>query len=716
MKKSLRNAFGLLLVSGLVASTACTWQNSGSAENLLKFLNVAQSAESADYVENKKQFQLHELVTEQRHPRTWTLSERVANDVPGGLDMLFSVDDDISAKLDALAKNPEPVRKLSAAIETALKERRRIYVYGTGATGRLAKEMESTFWRPYWRRVDNVIKGKLEQYIGGGLEVRLVGEMTGADRALISSLEGFEDLQLIGRLQLRDHMIARGDVVIEVTEGGETSAGIGTVLAARDQWKMAAGYDVVEASKHLFFLYNNPDDVLMPFERSKSVLTEAGITKINLTTGPQAITGSTRMQATTIETFVIAQAIQDALGRIFKDLAARQALTATDLKTLGFAEDVTLEQRLSRFSAVLAEVKRAAPSLARLTELEASTYRNGKFSTYFANEGLITVFIDGTERSPTFRLFPLDTVNETQRKSLFQVWTTAKDKREAWQSFLGRPFRGLKADLYREPFNSQIDDAYLKKAALASLDKAGDEQQDLYDFSFSDATVQRVGPKPGDLGVLIAVDDELARLTDPALDYDRFAALFQARGAKLGLISVGSGPTPTWRGSAEGAPVVYLQLGQTNDPFGVEQQIGLKVLLNAHSTAVMTKLGKVVGNTMTNVSPTNLKLIGRATNLIRMHVNDVLSGEEWPESHRCRDPVTYADANAVLFDVMPFVNERKAAGDQAASEVSLSIARILESCRQNRNVPAAEALELLKDGDLNAYLASVREEGRGDRK
>ena len=48
--------------------------------------------------------------------------------------------------------------------------------------------------------------------------------------------------------------------------------------------------------------------------------------------------------------------------------------------------------------------------------------------------------------------------------------------------------------------------------------------------------------------------------------------------------------------------------------------------------------------------------------------------------------------------------------------MSLSIARILESCRQNRNVPAAEALELLKDGDLNAYLASVRDEGFGDRK
>ena len=43
----------------------------------------------------------------------------------------------------------------------------------------------------------------------------------------------------------------------------------------------------------------------MPFQRSRKVLEEPGITKINLTTGPQAITGSTRMQATTIETFVV---------------------------------------------------------------------------------------------------------------------------------------------------------------------------------------------------------------------------------------------------------------------------------------------------------------------------------------------------------------------------------------------------------------------------
>lgn len=43
--------------------------------------------------------------------------------------------------------------------------------------------------------------------------------MTGGDRALISSLEGLEDLQLIGELQLDDHGIGKDDLVFAVTEG-----------------------------------------------------------------------------------------------------------------------------------------------------------------------------------------------------------------------------------------------------------------------------------------------------------------------------------------------------------------------------------------------------------------------------------------------------------------------------------------------------------------
>ncbi len=74
-------------------------------------------------------------------------------------------------------------------------------------------------------------------------------------------------------------------------------------------------YDPAVTSQYLYFVYNNPDDVLLPFVRSKTVIEvavrslvvcawililrvpqNAGITKINLATGPQAVTGSTRMQ------------------------------------------------------------------------------------------------------------------------------------------------------------------------------------------------------------------------------------------------------------------------------------------------------------------------------------------------------------------------------------------------------------------------------------
>ena len=60
----------------------------------------------------------------------------------------------------------------------------------------------------------------------------------------------------------------------------------------------------------------------------------------------------------------------------------------------------------------------AIPDIARFTDAETAAYREGKFSTYFAGKGLVTVFIDATERSPTFRLYPLDTVKEPREKVL----------------------------------------------------------------------------------------------------------------------------------------------------------------------------------------------------------------------------------------------------------------------------------------------------------
>ena len=681
-------------------------------KSLLSLLEIVPSPESIDYIQNKTQFQLHTLLTEQRHPKTWNLSQIIKNNCQAGLEMLFSVDEDITARLNTLVKEKEPLENLIQAIEEALLARKKIYVYGCGATGRLAKQMESSFWRPFWKKVKTTGRtwSKVKENLGDSIEESLIGEMTGGDRALISSLEGFEDLLLIGKLQLEDRKIKKGDVVICVTEGGETSSVIGTILEALNQWKRSSSFSPHQSRKKLYFVYNNPDEKLIPFDRSRKVLKEPGITKINLTTGPQAITGSTRMQATTIETFVIGHILQEALDRTLRNFLSKK-----EMSRLGFQDSISLEQRLKSFSAILREVKNSIPSLARLTELEARTYETGHFSTYFASKALITVFIDSTERSPTFRLYPLDTVKEPKRKCWIQVWTPADSLQGAWKAFLGRPFRGLSEDFYKKPFEEEIEDPYLKAAALESLKHAGDEQQFLYDFSFSENNIKKRGPAENDLGVLVMLTPEEKELKKEDSAFRKFINLFLEKGARMSLVSVSSKSRKdvaklvdrlkgTW--NKEKNPVVILEIKDKNDPFGLNQQIALKILLNAHSTAVMARLGKVIGNTMTNVSPSNLKLIGRATYLIQSHVNDVIRSPGWVRKYGITKPISYGEANAVLFDSIDYLRNRKREAGQTA-EVALSIIRILESLRLQKNVSRYESLMLVRKPGLANYLSSI---------
>src|SRR5690606_38012053 len=128
------------------------------------------------------------------------------------------------------------------------------------------------------------------------------------------------------------------------------------------------------------------------------------------------------------------------------------------------------------------------------------------------------------------------------------------------------------------------------------------------------------------------------------------------------------------------------------------------MLLNAHSTGVMASLGRVVGNTMTAVQPGNLKLIGRATYLIQSHVNAVLASDAWRQAHGEHAPLAYADANAVLFDV---IDSRRADPVLAASpEVELCIVRILESLRSGGDIGWSGALALLRERKLDDYLAA----------
>ncbi|MEN8154195.1 MAG: hypothetical protein ABFR75_09230 [Acidobacteriota bacterium] len=702
-----------LLVVTLFFSVNC--HKAVKDPDILDILKIDQSKQSLDYVNNQKQFQLHSLITEQRHKKTWDLSYQIKSDTVKGLEMLLSVDEDINKRIIELSEKSKIIENVSTAIEKAVLNNKKIYFYGCGATGRLAKQVESSFWRPFWEKIKLLpVWEKLKNNIPDDIEERLIGEMTGGDRALISSLEGFEDLQLIGKLQLEDRGVNKGDVVVCVTEGGETSSVIGTILAALNQYGEFNNKERRIAKENLYFIYNNPDKVLRPFDRSRVVLDNPDITKINLTTGNQAITGSTRMQATTIETFVTGIIIEHAINNILI-----KYLTGQEMKAIGFSPDTLISERLLDFIPLQRSVYKSIHMISKFTDLEAETYKNNHFSTYFANNGLITVFIDSTERSPTFRLFPLDTVKDLKRRSWIQVWTTAKDSSEAWIKFLGRPFYGLRTEFYKEPFLNLIKDKYLKEAAISSLKNAGDDQKLLYDFSFSDFNRKNRAPQKSDLGVLVLLDDEIEHLFNKNSSFYELKKYFNEKGANSVGILVSKKPVievntliEKFNTDNKKNLLLPVTIDQDFDPLWIRQHIALKMLLNAHSTAVMAKLGKIVGNTMTSVNPGNLKLIGRATFLLRSHVNDILSKKNWIKRFGKIKQISYNNANAILFDTINYVKSNKISGGKTGdsfSEVDLAIIRILEAFKEKVNVKWKKVLDIYKSTKLGSYLLSLNQ-------
>ncbi len=176
----------------------------------------------------------------------------------------------------------------------------RIFFTGCGSTGRLSILLDSV-WRDFWQQQSSA--GRTASW--PDLENRTFSVMAGGDYALIKSVEGFEDFTEFGKKQISDLGVSSKDVVFAITEGGETSFVIGTAWAG------------VEAGAKVYFVYNNPDEILCEHvQRSREVIQDVRIEKINLATGPMSITGSTRMQATSIQLCVMLTILEMVAGEL----------------------------------------------------------------------------------------------------------------------------------------------------------------------------------------------------------------------------------------------------------------------------------------------------------------------------------------------------------------------------------------------------------------
>jgi len=505
------------------------------------------------------QFHLGDLITEQSHPVTKDLSTVLNRDRREGVKQLLSVDRDIPSRAEEVFASPA-YGALKEAIAECLERESTIYFSGCGSTGRLAILLES-MWRRFW-----IGKGE------PGRAERSCSIMTGGDRALIRSVENFEDFMELGRQQSRDNNVAEGDLFIAVSEGGETSSVIGTALEAAD------------LGARVFFLYNNPDEILKEkVERSRTIIEDDRVTTINLTTGPMALAGSTRMQATTMELFVIGTALESVCSPNEKSL-----------------EREKLHIRLFREYLENLMSPKNLEVLASLVEMEEKTYGDGSVVTYISDIYLLDIFSDTTERTPTFMLPAFRKRDDLESP---MSWAFAKDPlrgtEEAWSHMLQRTPRGLE-------WNS-ADYKRMNSPAYLVENPPKLDLQEIYSYN--------VGFEPDrprkEKGRLVCFDllDSRSTMNRKAVlsYYDREKSQYNLESLKVTI-----GPGEALSKSEE----KHISMNLEETPMFLFWHIFFKLILNTVSTGTMGCMGRIRGNWMIQVDATNKKLIDRSCRIV----------------------------------------------------------------------------------------------------
>lgn len=533
------------------------------------------------FLDQERAFRLGALLTEQPHPKTVTLSQTIQRDTAEGIRMLQAVDEDLLPVAERVLAS-EPFSRLQEALLRALREEKRIFLSGCGATGRLCILLEAA-WRRFWPSLREAHPERAGKFPAP--EDRVGSVMTGGDYALIRSVESFEDYAAFGRQQMAEAGVSAGDVVVAITEGGETSSVIGTA------WQgLASGAEV-------FFVCNNPLDVLARHvDRSRQVIEEPRITKLDLASGPMAIAGSTRMQATTAELLIVGTALEMALTQYLRG--------SLDVVRQGSPDPADYPTSFARLLADLSAPE-AVEAMARFVEFEEGVYRAGGAVTYLADGYLLDIFTDTTERSPTFMLPPFRKADDPISP---RSWAFVKSPRyptpEAWLQMLGRPPCGLDWDAA----------TYRKLGASEALLQTPPriDTPEILKFLIGQEDDPSRYAHPADVALLVLVGSEVKELT--TADHP-FLAAFQTLAQPFPYrAALCVGPQAVPAGIVE--TVFHVPCEWPDSPLDLWGHLAIKLVLNTVSTATMARMGRVVGNWMAHVEPTNKKLIDRGTRLV----------------------------------------------------------------------------------------------------
>jgi len=435
---------------------------------------------------------------------------------------------------------------------------------------------------------------------------------------MIRSVEYFEDYQEFGKQQVRELEMSGKDMLIAITEGGETSSVLGTVEEAAD------------LGAKVFLLFNNPASVLVEnIERSKHAIEDPRVTTLELYCGPMAIAGSTRMQATTAELLIAGAALEMILCRSIRPDISRNLQEKLNITEIDYS---------LAFSSLLDELltDRNTKTIAAYINLEKEIYQQKGLVTYFADKLLLDIFTDTTERAPTFMLPPFRKSDDSiSPVSWAFVKSPLQPTAAVWEYILGRSPRCLEWDsgLYRQMGVPE---------SLASAPPKLDKNEILKFLIGNEDDDSRLSRTPNIAVSVLGSKETLG----PA--YNNYLQALQRHASKftkqLTLIIGNDNAAADFRIACHPAASVL----------GLMERLAVKLILNTISTGTMVLSGRVTSNWMSCVEISNKKLRDRGIRLIaelcglnyseacyRLHEAIEKLKEETPAGSERLSPVQY---------------------------------------------------------------------------
>ena len=219
---------------------------------------------------------ISKLMTEQVNDRSVNIETQSIGQI------LHYINDENRTVTDAIERCIPSIEKVTAAVVQAFEKGGRLIYLGAGTSGRLgvldASECPPTF----------------------GVSPNLVvGVIAGGDYDLRHAIEGAEDDETIAQEQLQELGLVKEDVVVGISASGRTPYVVAGLSYAK------------EVGCYTGAISNSPNAVI-------SKVADIGIEAI---TGPEVVTGSTRMKAGTAQKLIlnmITTAAMIRVGKIFK--------------------------------------------------------------------------------------------------------------------------------------------------------------------------------------------------------------------------------------------------------------------------------------------------------------------------------------------------------------------------------------------------------------